>query len=176
MPKLESPIVIAGYPWPLSYKKGRPPEVRLGKLLYASEFDFVPDCPTMGGDSGAPYFDLGGRLIGMVDGSTLLYRFPVSPIPHSIWAVRGAAEPRSKRFAVDLNAWPEARKKKIQYARGELPESERAMKIHFSDLIPAEPTQRRNQDREAFRKASAAVTESVVKYSTAMRGLPLVPS
>ena len=72
MPKLESWIVTVGYPYPLGYRKGRPPELRLGKLLYASEIDFLTDCPQDGGDSGAPYFDLNGRLIGIVDGSSLL--------------------------------------------------------------------------------------------------------
>src|SRR4030095_9429310 len=72
MPKLESWIVTVGYPYPLGYRKGRPPEVRLGKLLYASEINFLADCPQQGGDSGAPYFDLNGRLIGIVDGSSFL--------------------------------------------------------------------------------------------------------
>ena len=83
--------------------------MRLGKLLYSSEIDFVADCPTMGGDSGGPYFDLNGRLIGICDGAAFL---PMSctPTAQSIWAADGCAELRSRRFAVDLNVWPEARR------------------------------------------------------------------
>src|SRR5579872_4035399 len=82
MPKLASWIVTAGYPYPLGYQKGRPPEVRLGKLLFSNELHFQADCPQDGGDSGAPYFDLDGRLIGIVDGGSYLADLL---FPHGTW-------------------------------------------------------------------------------------------
>ncbi len=58
-----------GYPGPLFYRKHRPPEVRLGTVLAATSEAFVTDCRINGGDSGGPYFDLDGRVIGILKAS-----------------------------------------------------------------------------------------------------------
>jgi serine protease Do len=161
MPKLGSWIVTAGYPYPLGYRKGRPPEVRLGKLLYASELDFMTDCPQDGGDSGAPYFDLDGRLIGIVDGSA-----PLSDLlfPDLSWNLgrawmRGTplkeVRSRFERMARGV--------KSIPRGPDELFPPTRIMKVHFSDLIPRERHSHGIKTLEAFREATAGVTESVVQ-------------
>jgi serine protease Do len=59
-------LLKIGYPLNLGYRKGRPPEVRLGKLLYRAETTFLTDCLLNGGDSGGPYFDLDGGLVGIL--------------------------------------------------------------------------------------------------------------
>jgi serine protease Do len=161
MPKLESWIVLAGYPWPLSYKKGRPAEMRLGKILYSSEIDFVADCPSMGGDSGAPFFDLNGRLIGMVDGANSFTDviFPYCTVNLSSRWGRGTPvnEIRS-RFERMARG-----EKNIALRPGEPSFEDRAMRLHFTDLIPAERHSHGIKTLEAFRKANAAVKESVVQ-------------
>jgi S1-C subfamily serine protease len=51
---------------PMGYRQGRPPVVRLGRVLFQQSNIFVTDCLTTGGDSGGPFFDLGGRLVGII--------------------------------------------------------------------------------------------------------------
>jgi serine protease Do len=51
---------------PRGYLKGRPPLVRCGRVVWAGEGMFVSDAPIEGGDSGGPYFDPDGRLVGIV--------------------------------------------------------------------------------------------------------------
>ena len=161
MPKLESWIVTAGYPYPLGYLKGRPPEVRLGKLLYASEIDFLADCPQQGGDSGAPYFDLNGRLIGIVDGSSFLSDLL---FPHCTWNLgrswmRGTPL-KEVRSRLERMAKGE---KNIPPRPGETSDSDRGMRLHFSDFIPKERHSHGIKTLEAFREVNAAVKESVVQ-------------
>jgi S1-C subfamily serine protease len=59
-------VLKIGYPGPLFYRKHRPPEVRLGTVLAATSNAFLTDCRVNGGDSGGPYFDLDGRVIGIL--------------------------------------------------------------------------------------------------------------
>lgn len=50
---------------PLGYKPGRPPVVRVGRILQKSESVIQTDCPLVGGDSGGPLLDLEGKVIGI---------------------------------------------------------------------------------------------------------------
>ena len=50
---------------PTGYRAGRQPVVRLGRVLYSNRDAFVTDCYLTGGDSGGPFFDLEGHLIGL---------------------------------------------------------------------------------------------------------------
>jgi serine protease Do len=161
MPKLESWIVTAGYPYPLGYRKGRPPEVRLGKLLYASEIDFLTDCPQDGGDSGAPYFDLNGRLIGIVDGSTYLSDLL---FPDFSWNLGRAWMRGTPLKEVRSRFQRMARgEKNIRLSHGELSFDDRGMRVHFSDLIPKERHCDGIKTLEAFRDANTRVKETVVQ-------------
>ncbi|MBV8520948.1 MAG: trypsin-like peptidase domain-containing protein [Acetobacteraceae bacterium] len=162
MPKSESWIVIGGYPYPLGYQKGRPPEMRLGKLLYASELHFLADCPQGGGDSGAPYFDLNGRLIGIVDGSSYLSDLL---FPHGTWNLDGRGWIRGTPLKEVRSRFERMARgeKRIQHVRGETTLSDRGSRLRFSDLIPAERHSRGIKTLEPFREANAAVKESVVE-------------
>lgn len=51
---------------PLGFRKDRPAPPRLGRVLGLSQQAFVTDCPIISGDSGGPFFDLEGRLVGIV--------------------------------------------------------------------------------------------------------------
>ncbi|MFZ1936301.1 MAG: trypsin-like peptidase domain-containing protein [Thermoguttaceae bacterium] len=50
---------------PLGYSPGRPPVVRVGRILQKSESMIQTDCPLVGGDSGGPLVDLEGKVIGI---------------------------------------------------------------------------------------------------------------
>ncbi len=51
---------------PTGYRRDRPPVVRLGRVLFQNRDIFVTDCFGTGGDSGGPFFDLEGRLVGII--------------------------------------------------------------------------------------------------------------
>lgn len=50
---------------PGGYKPGRPPVVRLGRILFANRALIQTDTPLVGGDSGGPLFDMNGKVIGI---------------------------------------------------------------------------------------------------------------
>jgi serine protease Do len=50
---------------PGGFQMGRPPVVRLGRILEMNERSITTDCTLVGGDSGGPLFDLSGRVIGI---------------------------------------------------------------------------------------------------------------
>lgn len=50
---------------PLGIQQGRPPVVRVGRLLRSRDVFLQTDCPLVGGDSGGPLFDLSGKVIGI---------------------------------------------------------------------------------------------------------------
>ncbi|MGN6370044.1 MAG: S1C family serine protease [Phycisphaerae bacterium] len=57
-------VVAMGHPGGL--REGRPPVVRLGRVLSTRQpFEVDTDCTLINGDSGGPLFDLDGRLIGI---------------------------------------------------------------------------------------------------------------
>jgi serine protease Do len=56
---------------PLGYRRGRPSVARLGRVLFQNEDIFVTDCLMTGGDSGGPFFDLEGRLVGILHASAV---------------------------------------------------------------------------------------------------------
>ncbi len=51
--------------YPLSFERGGPAAVRLGRIFQKSRSRFVTDSPIMGGDSGGPLFDLDGKLVAI---------------------------------------------------------------------------------------------------------------
>jgi len=50
---------------PGGYQRGRPPVVRLGRVLRKRDSVIQSDCTLVGGDSGGPLFDMQGRVIGI---------------------------------------------------------------------------------------------------------------
>ena len=51
---------------PGARRPDRPAPARLGRVLAATGDAFLADCPIESGDSGGPYFDLDGRLAGLI--------------------------------------------------------------------------------------------------------------
>lgn len=60
-------VVKLGHPG--GFRQDRLAPLRLGRVLLSTHDLFVTDCPITGGDSGGPFFDLAGRLVGIVNGS-----------------------------------------------------------------------------------------------------------
>src|SRR5207237_1104247 len=56
---------------PTGYRRDRPPVVRLGRVLFQNKDIFITDCLVTGGDSGGPFFDLEGRLVGIVHSNSV---------------------------------------------------------------------------------------------------------
>jgi serine protease Do len=50
---------------PLGFRRDRSAPVRLGRIVARTADGFATDCPATGGDSGGPFFDLEGRLVGL---------------------------------------------------------------------------------------------------------------
>jgi len=74
--------------YPVSFSKGMKPPVRIGRVLRQSATTVVSDCPIMGGDSGGPFFDLDGRVIGVhsrVSGSMLGNMHVTIDVYHTNW-------------------------------------------------------------------------------------------
>ncbi|HZZ71004.1 MAG TPA: S1C family serine protease [Pirellulales bacterium] len=56
-------IIVTGHPG--GYRSGRPPVVRLGRLIQNRNGTMQTDAPLVGGDSGGPVFDLDGKVVGI---------------------------------------------------------------------------------------------------------------
>lgn len=81
---------------PLGYQEGRPPVVRVGRVLRAQGPLVQTDCPLVAGDSGGPLFDLDAKVIGInsrIAGSaTMNFHVPVD-VFRDVWErlVKGEA-------------------------------------------------------------------------------------
>jgi serine protease Do len=65
--------------YPVTFERGKPPLVRAGRVLRNGKTQVITDCTIMGGDSGAPLFDLDGKVvaIGTQCDTTLIYNIHV---------------------------------------------------------------------------------------------------
>lgn len=80
---------------PSGFRKGRMSVVRLGRVVCRIETErlseFISDCHINGGDSGGPFFDLEGRLVGILGAGTrppgvILPEDMVARVGDSLWA------------------------------------------------------------------------------------------
>jgi serine protease Do len=56
-------VIALGHPG--GYQKGRPPVVRVGRVLETTARHLRTDCTLVGGDSGGPLFDMRGQVVGI---------------------------------------------------------------------------------------------------------------
>ncbi len=78
--------VASGHP--LGYQPGRPPVIRLGRILRVRDTVIQTDCPLVAGDSGGPLFDLNGKVIGInsrIGGSTSMNFHVAVDVYHEFW-------------------------------------------------------------------------------------------
>lgn len=61
--KLGDWCIATGHPG--GYLKGRPPVLRLGRIVLKRDSVLQTDCTLVGGDSGGPLFDMDGKVIGI---------------------------------------------------------------------------------------------------------------
>ena len=66
-PKVGDWVLKLGHP--MGFRNGRAPVVRLGRVLCDQDGTFFTDCSMTGGDSGGPFFNLEGHLVGIVRNS-----------------------------------------------------------------------------------------------------------
>ncbi len=96
---------------PLGYQVGRPPVVRVGRLLRAEATTLQTDCPLVAGDSGGPLLDFSGKVIGIhsrIAGSAVMnFHVPID-IFRTGWErlVKGEAweDPLPKRDSDEVKA------------------------------------------------------------------------
>ena len=74
---------------PLGYQEGRPPVVRVGRVLRLEETVIQTDCPLVAGDSGGPLFDLDGKVVGInsriaASSTSMNYHVPID-VYHQCW-------------------------------------------------------------------------------------------
>jgi serine protease Do len=55
--------LMLGYP--ITFEAGRPPVLRVGRVLRTEKMSVITDGPIMGGDSGAPLFNLDGKVVAI---------------------------------------------------------------------------------------------------------------
>jgi len=67
LPKLGDAVIKLGHP--LGHRKDRVALARLGRVVLSEADGFVCDCQVIGGDSGGPFFDIEGRLLGIIASS-----------------------------------------------------------------------------------------------------------
>lgn len=159
-PAIGDVVLKAGHP--RGYFEGRPPLFRCGRVLWSGEGLFVSDAPLDGGDSGGPYFDLDGRLVGIVFSSWLPVR--LSPSGNATASGRGVI-PQS------ANALSRLRERIETMARGDVrrPSPETAGEVRQLQVraarIPALPADCWSQGRTTlagFTDVTSATKSGVV--------------
>jgi S1-C subfamily serine protease len=156
VPESGSWIIKLGYPAPLGYRKGQPAQVRLGKVLYRSGATFVTDCLTNGGDSGGPYFDLKGGVVGIIQGSRPIDGLMRMRTGNLWYFATPASVVRSHLDAM-------ARGERIQTTPAEKREFEAGKTIHLTDLLPEDQQSQGSRTLAAFRDVVASTKGCVVE-------------
>ncbi len=68
---------------PNGYRVDRVPVVRFGRVLYSEKNSAISDCRVIGGDSGGPFFDLDGRLVGIIHSSANMDSLELGLVPRT---------------------------------------------------------------------------------------------
>ncbi len=157
-------VLKLGHPQSLGYRRDRPPVVRLGRVLFQNRDIFVTDCFITGGDSGGPFFDIEGRLVGIIDGVTVPAKLEGTLSNHRQRAARsGPFSGRTNRFI---------QQRLDEMLRGEMiPDDQRArdkfdeksfLRAGDDDILPREQWTQGKATAKAFRDVVRDSRPSVV--------------
>ena len=148
---------------PLGYRRDRPPVVRLSRVLFSSEDIFVNDTVVIGGDSGGPYFDLEGRLVGIICSSVVPRELHDSLRNHQPGATRlGPVSSTTSGFI---------KRRMGELLRPQIVAEDRATQSRFfacfrdvqaRDLLPPDQWTQGEATRKAFQYATQDSRPSVV--------------
>ncbi len=147
-------IVQVGHP--MGYRVGRPPVIRLGRVLCRDEDSFATDCRVTGGDSGGPLFDLNGQLVGIIRNSSGTDRLDASEATG-----RGFELNACSTMSLIHSLMPEMKAKQVRVLDGELfarivQSLQRAKSLEAAQWTQGSEV--RNRYREVVNKSRQSVT------------------
>ncbi|NQT17950.1 MAG: trypsin-like peptidase domain-containing protein, partial [Planctomycetes bacterium] len=146
---------------PMGYRRGRSAPVRLGRVLDRIDEIFSTDCRTSGGDSGGPFFDLDGQLVGIVGGNTLTGMAVTAEDPQLALraeanSISAAADSRSIHGLFERMLAGEI----VPFEMEDYPQLD--VRLRNSEQLRAEDWTQGHATRELFRSFVAPARQSVV--------------